>query len=167
MQADAKYMKIALAQARAAFARGEFPVGCVLVVSDQVIAGGRRSGTTGGRKNETDHAEMRALRRMVKMDPMDLRPPVSLFTTLEPCLMCYSAAILNGVHRIVYAYEDVMGGGTRCDLTQLPPLYREADITVAPHVMRAESLQLFKAYFSDPATEYWRDSLLARYTLTQ
>ena len=163
--ADEDYMKIALEQARTALAQGEFPVGCILVFEKRVIAGGRRSGTAGRCKNETDHAEMRALRRMAELD--GIAGAIDLFTTMEPCLMCYSAAILNGIRRIVYAYEDVMGGGTGCDLSRLPPLYRKADITVVPRVLRKESLQLFKAYFSDPATDYWRDSLLARYTLDQ
>ena len=66
-KSDEKFMKIALAQARNAFIKGEFPVGCILVYRDQVIARGRRSGTVGKRKNETDHAEMIALRQLAQM----------------------------------------------------------------------------------------------------
>jgi tRNA(adenine34) deaminase len=158
-------MKIALAQARAAFERGEFPVGCILVYRDQVIASGRRSGTAGKRKNETDHAEMIALRQLAQLAVSVEFNQITLFTTLEPCLMCYGAIILSGIRRIVYAYEDVMGGGTGCNLDALNPLYRQAEMTVVADVLRDESLQLLKSYFSDPRNDYWRNSLLARYTL--
>jgi len=60
-----------------------------------------------------------------------------------------------------------MGGGTGCDLSSLPPLYRDAAVRVVPHVRRHESLKLFKAYFKNPAALYWKESLLARYTLQQ
>jgi tRNA(adenine34) deaminase len=81
--------------------------------------------------------------------------------------MCYGAVILSGIRTIVYAFEDVMGGGTGCDLTRLSPLYRHADISIIPHVRRADSLQLLKAFFANPENVYWKDSLLARYTLKQ
>ena len=86
---------------------------------------------------------------------------------MEPCLMCYSALILAGIGTIVYAYEDVMGGGTGCDLAKLTPLYQSSPIRVVPNVLRSESLKMFKSYFSDPANNYWKQSLLAKYTLRQ
>ena len=81
--------------------------------------------------------------------------------------MCYAALILAGVGAIVFAYEDVMGGGTGCDLSRLKPLYRNSSIKVVPHLMRRKSLEMFQAYFSNPASRYWRKSLLAEYTLAQ
>jgi tRNA(adenine34) deaminase len=49
----------------------------------------------------------------------------------------------------------------------LKPLYKNSSIKVVRSVLRNESLQLFKAYFSNPANHYWKGSLLARYTLSQ
>jgi tRNA(adenine34) deaminase len=86
---------------------------------------------------------------------------------MEPCLMCYAALILAGIGKIVYAYEDVMGGGSSCDLSGLKPLYKKSSITVVANVMRTESLKLFQAYFSNPANSYWKNSLLAEYTRDQ
>ena len=86
---------------------------------------------------------------------------------MEPCLMCYAALILAGVGTIVYAYEDVMGGGTGCDRSRLNPLYKNSAIEVVPHLLRKESLKIFQTYFSNPANCYWRKSLLAEYTLAQ
>ena len=81
--------------------------------------------------------------------------------------MCFGAILISGIGRIVFAYEDVMGGGTRCDLSSLAPLYRERDIDIMADVLRGESLTLFKRFFSDPRNTYWKGSLLARYTLAQ
>ncbi|UCF95169.1 MAG: AAA family ATPase, partial [Desulfobacterales bacterium] len=82
-------------------------------------------------------------------------------------LMCLSALILNGIGQVVFAYEDVMGGGSRCDLTQSAPLYKNSRISIVPNILRDQSLKIFKAYFSNPAHHYLRGSLLAQYTLSQ
>ncbi len=58
-----------------------------------------------------------------------------------------------------------MGGGTGCELSRLKPLYRNSPVRVLAGVMRAESLKLFKTYFSNPANSYLKQSLLAEYTL--
>jgi tRNA(adenine34) deaminase len=81
--------------------------------------------------------------------------------------MCFSAIVLSGIGRIVYAYEDVMGGGTGLDRSDLPPLYRDAKLTVIPGVLRKNSLVLFQRFFADSGNPYWSNSLLSRYTLAQ
>jgi tRNA(adenine34) deaminase len=81
--------------------------------------------------------------------------------------MCFSAIVLSGIGRIVYAYEDVMGGGTGLDRSDLPPLYRDAKLTVIPGVLRKNSLVLFQRFFADSDNPYWSNSLLSRYTLAQ
>jgi tRNA(adenine34) deaminase len=60
-----------------------------------------------------------------------------------------------------------MGGAAGRDGSGLAPLYRQRPLAVAAGMLRSESLALFKAFFADPANDYWRDSLLARYTLDQ
>ena len=160
-----RFMGEALREAEAALARGDFPVGCVLVGQGRIVARGARRGTTGHGRNELDHAEMMALRALAARPQASPATGLTVFCTMEPCLMCFGALILNGIDEIVYAYEDVMGGGTGCDRSRLPPLYRDCRIAVRPHVRRDESLALFKRFFSDPANRYWRGSLLAEVTL--
>ena len=107
------YMGLALEQAKRAFDKGEFPVGCVIVEAGKVIANGTRRGTAPDKKvfSEIDHAEIRALKQIEAGN----RPPsfgeLTLFSTMEPCLMCFGAILLSGIKTIVYAYEDPMGGG--------------------------------------------------------
>jgi len=159
-------MLLALAEAEAALAQGEFPVGCVLVHKGKVIASGKRANSS-GRVNEIDHAEMLALRSFLDAESGVAPEEVAVYATMEPCLMCFSALILNGIRKIVYAYEDVMGGGTNLPLTRLNPLYAAMEIEVVAAVLRQESLALFQQFFSNPDNPYWRDSLLATYTLQQ
>jgi len=117
--------------------------------------------------NEIDHAEMIALKCLADMDINTDKKEMVLFTTMEPCLMCLGALILNGISEVVYAYEDVMGGGTGCNLAGFTPLYRNQKISIVPHILRQQSLELFKAFFRNPENSYWKGSLLAEYTLRQ
>ena len=60
-----------------------------------------------------------------------------------------------------------MGGATRWDRSQWTALYKDNQIRITPDVLRPESLQRFKRFFSDPSNDYWKDSPLARYTMAQ
>ncbi len=165
-----EFMDQALIQAQLSLNRGDFPVGCVIVNDDEIIATGSRRGTNSKNElpgNEIDHAEIIALRQFYRgdapIDPVNTR----VYSTMEPCLMCYAAILLSGIETIVYAYEDAMGGGTQLDLSQLAPLYREKSPTIVPHIRRNESLALFKAFFENNPNGYWKESHLASYTLSQ
>ena len=161
------FMSKALEEARQALSMGELPVGCVIVYENNILVSGARHHSASDDRNELDHAEMLALRRFVDLEQNIDRKHLTVFSTLEPCLMCYAALILNDMRHIVYAYEDAMGGGTNLDLKRLPPFYRDVEITVTPHVLRQESLEFFKRFFSDPENDYLKGSLLAEYTLDQ
>ena len=167
-------MGLALKQAKKAFHKGEFPVGCVIVQDDKVIANGARTGTNENQSpgkfkivSEIDHAEINALKKLETLDAEFKSEKAVLFSTMEPCLMCFGAIILSGIKKIVYAYEDPMGGGTGCDLSQLPPLYSETKIDVVPGVLRLKSLDLFYDFFNKESNLYWKNSYLESYTLKQ
>jgi tRNA(adenine34) deaminase len=160
-------MGLALEQARIAFDRGDFPVGCVIVQDGRVMAVGARQGTRRDRavSSEIDHAEINALKHLETIDlQVDLERCI-LFCTMEPCLMCFGAIILSGIKKIVYAYEDPMGGGTRCDLKKLPPLYAQCGIEIVSGVLREKSLDLFYNFFNKESNRYWKNSYLEAYTL--
>ena len=160
-------MQIALDEAGIALDANEFPVGCVLVFRDEVIAKGRRTNSLVKTVNELDHAEITALRNLNENHADTDRSNIIAYTTMEPCLMCYGALLLNGIRTIVYGYEDAMGGGTSLPLDLLNPLYKQMKVLLIPHVLRDKSLELFKKFFSNPKNQYWKESLLAEYTLAQ
>ena len=81
-------------------------MGCVLVYQDKIIATGSRRGSIGNRRNELDHAEIVALRRLTELgDPVEHRR-ITAFSTLEPCLMCVGALLHARVERLVFAAAD-------------------------------------------------------------
>jgi len=159
------FMRKALQEAQKALLSNEFPVGCVVVREGNILAKGSRKGTSGPFAGELDHAEMVTLR---KLKALNRNPSgMTLYTTMEPCLMCFGAILIHGIGQVVYAYEDAMGGGTGCTLARMPALYRNSKISIVSNVLRKESLALFKAFFSAPENTYWQNSLLADYTLSQ
>ncbi len=160
-------MRKALQQARWALDEGEFPVGCVLVHAGRVIAEGKRAGSRRQKPDELDHAEMVALRNLGRLSDDIDRGGITLYCTMEPCMMCMGAIMLNRIGTLVYAYEDVMGGAAGFPRERLTPLYRLSPVQIIGDVLREESLALFKTFFSRPDNTYWRSSQLARYTLSQ
>ncbi len=160
-----QYMALALDEARLALHDGEFPVGCVMVAEGRILATGRRQNSGELCRNEIDHAEVLTLRRLIAEQPgLDLGR-VTVYSTMEPCLMCYTTMLLSGIRSFVWAYEDVMGGGVNLPLYMLNPLYSEMQVHLLDRVLRTESLLLFQQFFQSGS--YWQDSLLARYTLAQ
>ena len=166
MTDDEKYMKLALVQAERALERGDFPVGCVIVLDGEVVAEGERRNSAEN-VNELDHAEMIALReyllenRQVDMDKL------VVYSTLEPCLMCQATLVVNGINNIVYAYEDAMGGGTNLPLDSLSPLYKDRKLNITSGVMREESLALMQEFFGSKENMYLKDTYLCDYTMEQ
>ena len=159
------YMDAALDEARAALTVGEVPVGCVFVADGAIVARGHRENSGEDGRNEIDHAEVLTLRHLLAIRPAIDPGAVTVYSTMEPCLMCFSTLLLSGVRNFVWAYEDVMGGGTNLPLSMLNPLYRGMEVHLLDQVRRDESLRLFQQFFRTGS--YWLDSLLARYTLAQ
>jgi len=165
MSGHERYMRTALEEARQALAEGEFPVGCVMVADGRIVARARRRNTAGERPNEIDHAEVTALRQLIADQPTLDIGTVTVYSTLEPCLMCYATMLLSGIRTFVWAFEDVMGGGANLPLHMLNPLYAQMRVHLFDRVLREESLRLFQDFFRTGV--YWQDSPLARYTLAQ
>jgi tRNA(adenine34) deaminase len=88
---DDYFMGKALELAQDALEKGEFPVGCVMVYREKVLVTGARKGTVGDGRNELDHAEMVALRRLIDLKEPVKHAEVTAVCTMEPCLMCYAA----------------------------------------------------------------------------
>lgn len=105
---DARWMAIALEEARAGAACGEIPVGAVVVCGDELLA--RDHNRTRELADPTAHAEILALRGAAQ-ELGDWRlTDCTLYVTLEPCAMCAGAILLARVARLVFAANDPKAG---------------------------------------------------------
>jgi tRNA(adenine34) deaminase len=104
-----RFMEIALSEARAAGARGEVPVGAVLVQDGMVIA---QSGNRTRAENDvTAHAEVAVIREAARKLGQERLTGADLYVTLEPCTLCAAAISFARIRRLYYGAEDPKGGG--------------------------------------------------------
>lgn len=108
---DEEWMAEALAEADAAVATGDVPVGCVIVVGDAIVARGRNRREAD--RDPTAHAEMIALRDAARARGSWRLDDATLYVTLEPCPMCAGALVNARVRRVVWGCDDPKAGAVR------------------------------------------------------
>jgi tRNA(adenine34) deaminase len=146
MLRDADFMRLALEEARAAAARGEVPVGAVLVHAGGVIArGGNRPIAA---HDPTAHAEIVTLREAGRVLGNYRLDDSVLYVTLEPCLMCASAIVHARVRRVVFGAFDPKAGaaGGLIDAFGLKGLNHRVDVFGG--VLEAECGGLLTDFFA-------------------
>jgi len=140
-------MALALAEARAAAARGEVPVGAVVLGPDGAVLA-----AAGNRVEEladpTAHAELLALRAAAAARGEPRLPECDLVVTLEPCPMCAAAIALFRIRRLVFGAYDPKGGGVEHG----PRIFAQPTCTHRPEVVggvaEAEAASLLRAFFA-------------------
>jgi tRNA(Arg) A34 adenosine deaminase TadA len=102
------FMEIALIEAGHAAARGEVPIGAVLVIDGEIVA---RSGNRTRVENDvTAHAEIVVIREAAARLGQERLGGADLYVTLEPCTMCAAAISFARIRRLYYGAEDPKGG---------------------------------------------------------
>jgi tRNA(adenine34) deaminase len=102
------FMDLALKAAETAGKSGEVPIGCVIVLNNEVIAtAGNRTLTD---RDPTAHAEILAIREATKLVGSERLIACDLYVTLEPCTMCAGAISLARIRRMYYGAADPKGG---------------------------------------------------------
>ena len=137
------FLREAIRLAEEADRRGNLPIGAVIVLDGKVVATGMNS-IWMPQRDLTRHAEMEALRAV----PAELWPrsrEMTLFTTLEPCVMCAGAILLHRIGTIVFGSTDPYGGVGAC-LHALPPYFREelSHVRWTGPVLAAECDRLYR-----------------------
>ena len=106
--AKPSFMEAAMDEAKAAAARGEVPIGAVIVRDGEIIAAaGNR---TLELRDPTAHAEMLVIRAACRELASERLPDCDLYVTLEPCPMCSAAISFARIRRLYYAARDPKGG---------------------------------------------------------
>ena len=109
--ADAQWMQAAIAEARLAEAKGEVPVGAVIVHEGEIIGRGHTERESS--QDPTSHAEMIAIREAAEQLGSWRLIDTALYVTLEPCPMCAGALVNARVPRVVWGCDDPKAGATR------------------------------------------------------
>ena len=142
--ADVRWMKAALEHAREAAARGELPVGAVVVKNGSVVGAG--ANTTEAARDPTGHAELHALRAAGAALGDWRLAGCTLYVTLEPCPMCFGAALQAHLPRLVYGAPNNREGalGSVADLREAP---WKRSLEVRGGVLGLEAGSLLSAFF--------------------
>ena len=102
------FMDLALKAAEKAGKSGEVPIGCVIVLNNEVVAtAGNRTLTD---RDPTAHAEILAIRQATTAVGSERLVDCDLYVTLEPCTMCAGAISLSRIRRLYYGAADPKGG---------------------------------------------------------
>ncbi len=144
--ADARWMDEALLLARAAAARGEVPVGAVVVRDGAIVGRGGNAPIAGN--DPTAHAEIAALRDAARALANYRLPGCTLYVTLEPCAMCAGAIMHARIARLVFGARDPKTGacGSIVDLFAEARLNHHA--TVVAGVRADECGRLLSDFFA-------------------
>jgi tRNA(adenine34) deaminase len=139
-------MQRALQLADAAEAKGEVPVGAVLVRGDEIIAEGANRPIASN--DPTAHAEIEALRAGGQVVGSYRLSDTTLYVTLEPCVMCASAIVHARVRRLVFGAWDPRAGaaGSIVDVFTLPGLNHRVDVFGG--VLAEESTRRLREFFA-------------------
>jgi cytidine deaminase len=145
------YMDIALAEARAAAARGEVPVGATLVdTTGKIVA------KAGNRTRElcdpTAHAEMLVIRETCQALGQERLAGFDLYVTLEPCPMCAAAISFARISRLYYGASDPKSGGVEqgARVFAQPQCHHRPEIYAG--LSETESAALLAGFFADRRT---------------
>jgi tRNA(adenine34) deaminase len=143
---DRHWMRQALAEARAAAALGEVPVGAVVVRDGRVIGRGHNRRETDG--DPLAHAEILALRQAAAATAGWRLLDAALVVTLEPCAMCAGALVNSRVGRLVYGAADPKAGfcGSLGDLVRDPRLNHRLEVVGG--VLAEECGDLLRSFFA-------------------
>jgi tRNA(adenine34) deaminase len=114
-----KFMKSAIARAKAAALRGDVPIGAVIVKDGKIISSGRNQREE--KKNALKHAEISAIDKACRKLGGWRLCGCDMYVTLEPCAMCAGAIINSRIENVYFgAYDEKAGSfGTLADLNEI------------------------------------------------
>ena len=139
-------MEIALAEAKAAAARGEVPVGAVVLDANRVVLA-QAGNETEARCYASAHAELLALRAAAAKRSEPRLPDCELVVTLEPCPMCAHAISLFRIRRLTFGAYDPKGGGVEhgARVLDAPSCHHRPEIIGG--VRESEAAALLRIFF--------------------
>ena len=142
---DTEMMKEALLEAKKSFEKGEVPVGAVLVREQKIIA--RASNQMEELKDPSAHAEVLAIRSGAQVFGDWRLLETTLYTTLEPCLMCSGALLLARVGRVVWGAPDLRHGAHGSYINIFKMQHPTHSLRIEGGLLEEESATLMRGFF--------------------
>jgi tRNA(adenine34) deaminase len=144
-QDDEKWMRVALQEAEKARIHEDIPIGAVAVLNGEII--GRGHNHREADNDPTAHAEMIAIRQAAQLIGFWRLEDVTLYCTLEPCVMCAGAMVLARLPRLIYATPDPKAGagGSIMDITRHPRLNHQ--VQVEHGLLADEAAEQIRSFF--------------------
>jgi tRNA(adenine34) deaminase len=139
-------MRHALVLAGEAEQAGEVPVGCVVVVGEEIVGKGRNSPIA--LLDPTAHAEMMALRQAAFAVGNYRLTGATLYCTLEPCPMCAGALVAARIGTLVFGARDLRFGGVRSKFQIADSPLLNHQVGIVEGVLGAEATELLQRFFS-------------------
>jgi tRNA(adenine34) deaminase len=163
---DEVFMREAIRLARQSLDGNGLPTGAVVVMDGEIIGRGRKNS---GERFFFNHAEMLAMVAAFRVEydrstgqsnvQLFERSSITLYSTLEPCIMCFGTAVHTPVKRIVFALEDPGAGATNLPPNILSERVQGRFPVTRGGVLRAEMIELMREFLernSNPT--FWRNS---------
>ncbi len=150
-ETDERFMREALREAKKAFAKGEVPVGCVIVHDNILI--GRGHNRTEGLQDATAHAEILAITAASENLQSWRLIDCTVYSTIEPCAMCCGALVLARVGRLVFGARDPKFGA--CGSIFNIPAEKKLNhqIMVTESIMEPECAAIMQEFFKTKRRE--------------
>lgn len=150
-EAHEAFMRLALEQAALAEARGEVPVGAVVVLNGEIVGRGRNQPI--GANDPTAHAEIVALRDAAARTGNYRLAGATLYVTIEPCLMCVGAMIHARIDTLVFGTPEPKAGAV--ESTQRAHEHEALNhrMTVVSGVLAADCRNLLQSFFRERRAE--------------
>ena len=140
------FMSEALVEARAAAARGEVPVGAVVVMDGQIV--GRAGNETRALCDPSAHAEVQAIRQACAALGQERLPGASLYVTLEPCAACAGVIAAARIARLYYGASDPKSGGVAHGARVFSHSQSHHVPEIYAGIAEAEAEALLRAFFA-------------------
>jgi tRNA(adenine34) deaminase len=144
---DYKFMRIALAEANAAFLKDEVPVGAVVVCEGEILAKAHNSPIS--LNDPSAHAEMLALRQAAEIIGNYRLVGAELYVTLEPCVMCAGAILQARLARVVFGARDPKCGAVTSLYNILTDARLNHQIEVTEGILQEDCGEIMSRFFRE------------------
>ncbi len=154
---DRKIMSLALKEAEEAGKQGNFPIGAALTINEKLVDVGRNQLYIN--RDWYSHAENRLIGKYSQLIMKEKKKgsSIELYTTLEPCFMCFGTSLLHRISKITFGCPDPYGGVASLDKKNFPIFYRDRWPEIRSGLFARESYDLLLSFFESRNTKEFRE----------